>query len=98
LRSFVPGGVFHLHGADATRDYAYKKIPNRPDFVSIEMIPFAGSDMIINSQEKSGANTHADPFVPTLFALSGKFPHLIDIACFPHSLRSLVELSREQVS
>lgn len=70
LRSFVPGGIFHVHGADATREYAYRKIPNNPSYVSIEMIPFAGTDMIISPDEKSGANKHADPFIPTLVALT----------------------------
>ncbi|MCB9807394.1 hypothetical protein H6768_06015 [Candidatus Peribacteria bacterium] len=70
LRSFIPGGIFHVDGADATRQHAYRKVQKSPDCISIEMIPFAGSDAILNSEEKSGANINPDPFIPTLVALT----------------------------
>lgn len=53
LRSIVPGSVFHIHSVDATRDHAYRKIPKAPNFVSIEMLPYEGSEMIIHPQYSS---------------------------------------------
>lgn len=98
LRSFVPGGTFHIHGADATKQHGYRKVTSTPDFVSIEMIPFAGTDMIISPEEKSWTNINPDPFIPTLLALTWKIKQLIDATFFPHSIRTQVHLTREQIS
>lgn len=85
-----------MHGGDATKESGYRKIPKRPDFVSIEMLPYEGSDMALERQEKSGNNIHPDPFLPSLFMLSQKFPRLVETICFPHSIQAECDFGDEK--
>ncbi len=97
LRSIVPGSVFHIHSADATRDHAYKKIPKAPNFVSIEMLPYGGSEMIAHPQYSSWANTHPDPLIPSVFALCRRFSNLVRANTFPVSIQTHLSLGRQDL-
>jgi hypothetical protein len=84
LRSIIPGGIFSTHGGDATKEQAYRHLRYPPHFISIEMLPFAGSDLLAPTKEVSGRDQDPDPFFPTLLALTRKYPdHLSKAQAFP---------------
>lgn len=88
LRRIIQGNVFDVHGTDATRSHSYKKMSHKPDFVSIEMLPQPGSDLIFEARDESGKTKHHDPFLPTVRTLVEKYSRWVQFHIFPFSLRA----------
>lgn len=98
LRRLVPGNIFHIQEVDSTKANAYRKISHRPDFVSIEMLPQPGSDLVFDARDDSGNSNHHDPFLPTVQTLVQKYSQSIQFNIFPLSLRAHISYWDGEIS
>lgn len=99
LRKLIPGQFFHMHRADATRVNGYKKISGKPDFISIEMLPQPGTDLIFEiPRGMPWIIANRDPLIPSIRALVQKYSWLAQVHTFPSSLNLHVSLWLDNLS